>query len=98
MTTSYRENVGKYHYCSYWHTWSLVLKADGWDVWELDMVPTNWAHGAHADWARTEAGEVRRHCTPIAAGDRFTDELPAEVQAAMRKYMEQAEHLLCAMS
>lgn len=71
--------MSKFHYSSYWGTWSRVLgnRPDyTFYTVELDLTPIN---GDSGNWARVRDIWVRAHCTSRDKKDQETSRLPVEI-------------------
>lgn len=66
----------KFHYSSYWGTWSRTLGRRDFYTVELDLTPVN---GDRGDWARVRDIWVRQHCTSPGRNDVDVSKLPADV-------------------
>ena len=76
----------KYVYCSYWGTWSRILrpKDDAGYTVEVNLTPISQGQ---LNWDSQVKGiRIRSHCTNTKP-DTFTDELPENVLANMKKYL-----------
>lgn len=68
----------KYHYSSYWKTWSRVLSEENGHYVEVNLTPIPCCTAS--TWERDVwPPKIREHCTPRAQTDIDTDELPEDV-------------------
>lgn len=73
----------KYHFSSYWGTWSRVLSDTDprGPIVEVNLTPLGYSQG---NWdAEVRPVRIRFHCTPSGDRDIHTDELPDNVHRMM---------------
>lgn len=81
--------MARFHFCSYWQTWSRVLSAKGGWYVEVDLTPIN-AYRTDS-WEKVAQTNIRRHCTPRQRGDIETDHLPSGARASMVERLGEAK-------
>lgn len=83
FTWKLSQTLHKYHYCSYWGTWSRILgELPNGQVVELNLTPVG---NSAETWKDAVASEtIRVHGTAPGLNDRFTDALPESVANAIR--------------
>ena len=64
----------KYHYSSYWGSWSRVLSEEGMEFVEVNLTPVR-GYGWDDVWPAT----IRRHGTMRKVRDIETDKLPHDI-------------------
>jgi hypothetical protein len=90
--------VWKYHYCSYWRTWSRILREPAFvggvlprgvgPFVEVNLTPIHSFEHDHGGWEfEVKCIRVRSHGTARSHGDKDVDCLPEEVQIKMRESM-----------
>ena len=66
-----------FHYCAYWHSWSRILRQDGMNISEINLIShTRTVEECRNVW-------VRQHCTAPSRGDLFSAELPDNIRGMM---------------
>ena len=78
----------KYHYSSYWHSWSRVLSDnhDHGPFVEVNLTP-HGIRGSAADWRRVAQIIIRVHGTTRDPNDQETDRLPREIVFLMLDHL-----------
>ncbi len=79
----------KFHYSSYWHTWSRNLAQENGIFVELDLTPVNGFDRGNVAEIRQQT--IRSHSTRREKRDIDTDELPVDVVLKMHKYIDDGE-------
>ena len=71
----------KYHYCSYWGTWSRRLSSDHpyGPIVEVNLTPIRDCSYDKRWDDEVKPIVIRTHCTASSGGDRNTNVLPFEV-------------------